>query len=1113
VKRYLLLFVAFLIGAVAGRFLWPDEESRPSLTGEIERAFAAAKAYYVNENSADCRRARLELAPLEDLFGDGVAFHLDMALIDLQEINYRVQDQDRLLPEPDYERLLRSALAHLERARAIDPASEAVAYNLARTYLKLAPHADDRDKLLAAAEELLRPLVGQDPPDPSALLLFGNLRWDRGDVEGAHAAYDRIVELGKDYVPRTLFFVGLSKAAATLRRPPLLRPDEAEELEALRERLYPEAPKVTDAKLERGRYTRFLEMREAPKTLPDPRDMNWVLVTGRSGVPKCGTPPFFIAPDLDGDCARDLVVNAEAGLRVLRNRRNASFEDMTAAAGLPTDLVLAGAAAGDMDGDGRCDLVLGSAKGLRLYLNKTDEEEPNRWRFVLYDRLPDGSAAFGGRGDEPVDCVALWDLDHDGDLDVFAGGARNRLYRTAIEQPIEGGKYFRFVEMAGELGLAEPPATDALILDVEDDQDVDLLVAGPRGNAWFENLRELRFERRDLPAGAGLDAADVDNDLQEEVRVGRAVHKWRDGTWTKLFDRPVLLDLDSDGVIDDEPFAGFEIRGNVVRALGVDLNRDDAGGGGRDLLLLTDAGLDVYLSLVESPRGWIDLRPRGLKTNELGIGTRLRLYADDLRIGATCRDGLVHFGLGRRPLADAVLLRWTNGVEQGVVAPPLTTCFDIEEREGEVGSCPFLYAFDGRRWHFVADCQSGTPLGLPVADGVYLEARTDETILVPGDRLRPVQGTLRLDLAEEFRELLYLDRVVLRAIDHPEDVRPVLNEGFRVRSYPEFGVYGLRDLRPPRAARDHRGNDVTKEVRARDGRHARVFEKIGGRFPGLAREWAIELEFGDLPESDRVLLVMDGWVEFPTASASIAASQTKTVKFMPPVLEARQSDGSWKVVDPDPGFPAGKGKAVLVDLTGEVGREDVTLRLRSTQRLHWDAFGIATAPDGPLRLHEIPLTVAEHRFRGVGERIEDPLGEAPWTYSHDDLVRFVPYDQQPAGMLTRYGDVSSLLAEIDDRYPVLAAGDVVELSFDASALPPLPEGWVRDYCFTTEGWVKDADMNQAVRETVTPLPFHAMSKYPYDETKESHPHPDFVERWFTRPARKLVDPEALFAPR
>jgi len=98
--------------------------------------------------------------------------------------------------------------------------------------------------------------------------------------------------------------------------------------------------------------------------------------------------------------------------------------------------------------------------------------------------------------------------------------------------------------------------------------------------------------------------------------------------------------------------------------------------------------------------------------------------------------------------------------------------------------------------------------------------------------------------------------------------------------------------------------------------------------------------------------------------------------------------------------------------------------------------------------------------------------------------------------------------ETDSRYPTIAAGDVVELTFDAGALPPLPEGWVRDWCVTTRGWVKDADMNQAVRETVGPLPFHGMSAYPYPDT-EKYPHAEFQAKWFTRPAREVDNEKVL----
>ncbi|MHC4956991.1 MAG: FG-GAP-like repeat-containing protein [Planctomycetota bacterium] len=1083
-RSFGLLLSAVALGGVAVLFFFKRPEP-PG--GEVGRAYSRAYAFYLNETSQDYRRARLELTPLAARLNDSVAYRLDLALIDLSEINQPVQDEDRNLGDPPtYQLLLESALGHLERARALAPDNDAVAYNLARTYQKLAPRAENDAELRAAAARLLEPLAAVEPPDPAALFLVAELKEEARDYEGARDSYRRVVDLGKDFVPETQFIVAGKRWANLINR---LTGDPAK-IKEWNER-FPETPKATRLALESGRYTKFLPLTEAPLTRPDPREMNWRSVTARSLLPEAGVGRFFIAPDLDNDCRRDMVMDAKDGLRVLRSRRSGSFEDMTAASGIEAGFRLDGAAAGDLDNDGRCDLVVAGPGGVRVYLNATDPEQRTRWKFVAGPALDDRAAA----------CVVVWDLDHDGDLDIFVGGVENRVYRAAIEI-LPDRRELRYVEIATKLGMQKPPVLDALAIDADDDHDTDLVIGNDSGTWWCENLRQLEFQTAELGPAGFLAAGDVDNDGVEELGVGRAVFKWKDKGWVKLGERDALLDLDGDGVLDVRPFDGIELRGAVTRAVGTDLNRD----GGRDLIVMTLEGLDVYMSRPDRPSAWIDFMPRGLKANEFGIGAKLQLMAGDLRIGANCRDGLVSFGLGRRTRIDAVLLRWTNGVEQGEVGPKMASCITIEEREGEVGSCPFLYTFANGSWHFIADCHSGTPLGLPYKDGAYLPPRSDETILIPGERLAPDGGVLRLDLAEEFRELFYVDKVVLRAIDHPPHVRPVLNEGFKVFTHPEFRVFGFTELTPPRRATDQKGRDITDAVSRRDLQHAVVFEEIDSRYVGLARKWTIELDFGDIDTSGKTYLVMDGWVEFPTASASIAASQTKTVMFMPPVIEAQGKDGSWKLVDKDPGFPAGKIKSVLVDLSGKL--ETGRLRVSSTQKLHWDSFFLTTGAEGPVTLTALPLASAHHGWRGVGKRIErDGL---PWTYSHDDLETFYKWDQMPMGMLTRYGDVKELLETIDDKYPVLASGDVVRLEFDAAGLPELPAGWVRDWCFTTEGWVKDADMNQAVRERVGPLPFHAMGPaYPYDESKLSHPHPEWVKEWFTRPARRLVNPEVL----
>src|SRR6185312_16095358 len=63
--------------------------------------------------------------------------------------------------------------------------------------------------------------------------------------------------------------------------------------------------------------------------------------------------------------------------------------------------------------------------------------------------------------------------------------------------------------------------------------------------------------------------------------------------------------------------------------------------------------------------------------------------------------------------------------------------------------------------------------------------------------------------------------------------------------------------------------------------------------------------------------------------------------------------------------------------------------------------------------------------------------------------------------------------------------------FNAAAQPPLPKGWVRDYFFYANGFVKDMDFYEASPLTVGTMPFHGMSSYPYPHTEH---YPDDARR-------------------
>jgi len=125
--------------------------------------------------------------------------------------------------------------------------------------------------------------------------------------------------------------------------------------------------------------------------------------------------------------------------------------------------------------------------------------------------------------------------------------------------------------------------------------------------------------------------------------------------------------------------------------------------------------------------------------------------------------------------------------------------------------------------------------------------------------------------------------------------------------------------------------------------------------------------------------------------------------------------------------------------------------------------------------------------------------EAPHLFVHDDVSTETRWADM-AGRYTRFGDVRPLLTAADDRYVIMKGGDGVRLEFDAAALPPLPEGWVRDWLFVSDGWDKDADKNTVAGQTVEPLPFHGMDDGKYGELEfpDSPEHREFVREYLTR---------------
>ena len=563
------------------------------------------------------------------------------------------------------------------------------------------------------------------------------------------------------------------------------------------------------------------------------------------------------------------------------------------------------------------------------------------------------------------------------------------------------------------------------------------MIAEPSGLRLFLNNGAQGFEERGEPAGLSAIKADV-----RGLATG---------------------DLDGDGDIN--------LVGNVYA--------------GRALVLLN------RIEQSASPPSWVSIAARGLNSNRSAFGTKLEVRSGHIQQKLEVRgaDGflsqssqVMSFGLDGASRVDRVRLLWPLGVLQAELGVEPRKQHTIEELDRKGSSCPFLWAWDGSELSFVSDIQGGSPLGLWLAPGVHNLPDPDEWFLLPDGLAKPREGAYDLRITESLEEVCYLDRVKLRVIDAPSEVHVFPNE--RLLFEPPFAPYGMhfvRELRAPQAARDGLGRDVRQELAAIDRNSAGALRAT--RFRGIAEPWTLELDFGTLrPRSprERLLLLAYGWVEFTNSTPMFAASQDK-VEVALPALDMLDSDGRVLATRSDAGAPAGLPKWMVIELDPRQLPRDgrVRLRYRTNMEVHFDyvALGIAD-PDTPHQTTDIEASGAELRFAGY-PAAWSPDGGKPVLYRYAQLKPDETWADQE-GMYTRYGDVSELLAREDDRQVVTAHGDELALRFPTEALPALPEGYARHLVLYSVGYAKDLDLHSAEPFSVGPLPYRAMTSYPYE---------------------------------
>jgi hypothetical protein len=577
-----------------------------------------------------------------------------------------------------------------------------------------------------------------------------------------------------------------------------------------------------------------------------------------------------------------------------------------------------------------------------------------------------------------------------------------------------------------------------------------------------------------------------------------------------------------EGSVQGGEAGGARSSSALVAAMGAD-------GPGELVLYDTSSGARSYP--LRAGASWIALDLQGPKdplpdkehSNRNGVGSLVEVRAGARRIileasggagGSARASSRVYSGLRGAGSADYARVLWPDGVlqmEQGLAGGRVHS---IREEERKPSSCPILFAWTGKGFEFVGDFLGVGGLGYFETPGVY--SRPDPTEFVSLPDLRPLEGSYRLEILEPLEECAYLDEVKLVVVDHPAGVTVLPQEMFAVKGPPpDLRLLALEEKVFPIRASDGEKNDVTIALLEVDRRYGNSFQP-DPRFPGLARRpHVLELEFagriGKLLESQGEsagpFLFLHGFVEYGYSTSNFAAWQAGK-EFHAPSFQVERG-GKWVTLREEWGFPAGYPRYMAVDLNGLLERSDQKLRIETNMDIRWDQAFLASARDadsaaaqGLLTITELSMDGARLDFMGFPPE-ESPDGSVPALYVHRDFRPAAPFKIFP-GAYTRYGEAGELLSAADDRFAVFGPGDGLRLTLHESRLPPLAAGRGRAFFLKARGYCKDMDLYTAHPESVEPLPFGAMSGYPYDRSPpaKGEEFPPFLEayrrKWNTR---------------
>ena len=1021
------------------------------------------------------------------------------------------------------------AISDLRKAVELNPANLRALYQLAEEVERQGDASSDEE-----FQQLMQKILTAQPANLAALLELARIAAKRGDANTLNSALAQISARSSGWPPEVqhaLAAVQSAVAASDLRaaatqttflRNVLVRvPEYRLSLSAIK------APPGDEA----APFTHFLRM-ESPVFQPAPPDTaiqftaqalpaqsgvrwNWIgaIPLASEGAPVVGeangrqvhlstgaTLPFpggqFAAPplpegitplDFNYDFKTDLALAGDGGVRLFRQDSPSSFTDVTTQTKLPKSVTSApytGSWAVDIEADGDLDIVLGSKAGVPTILRNNGDGT-----FLAIHPFAGISGLTG---------FAWADLDGDGNPDaaIIDGAGSLHVFMNERQGQFKERALPPNVQTVKAIAVADPDNDGTLdLLAVQADGSILRISDKNEGESW--DIAEIARapNPQSLVGEVRLHVADLDNNGALDLLLSPTISTPGSnpgGALVWLGDASGKFTLLSQPV---SPALIFDA---------ADLNDT----GRLDLIGLSPDGQAVEaVNRGSKNYHWQIVRPHAKQAvgdqriNPFGVGGEIEVRSGLLVQKQTITGPQLHFGLGNQTEAEVVRVIWPNGTvraEFGVKADQ-----EVVTEQRLKASCPFLFAYNGKQMEFLKDAVPwGSAIGLRINTlGSAEIAATGEWYKIGREQLVPHDGYYDIRITAELWEVYYYDYLALMAVDHPAGTEIFVDERFVIPPA-RLGITTVATPHKIARAIDDNGNDVTDIVSTLDGCALDNFGR--GQFQGVTRDHYLEIDLGDdAPKSGPLYLIAQGSIHDTESSVNVAITQGHRWRAHGLSVEVPDGHGGWVTAQDNLGFPAGRKKTILFNLTN-IFRPGTPrrVRLRTNLEIYWDAIQWAQgAPDAPLRKITLGPTLADLHYRGYSV-MHMPVGVgAPEVPDYNQLEGSKQRWRDLIGYYTRYGDVRELLNKIDDRYAIVASGDELSLRFAEQAPPPA--GWVRDFVIMGDGWIKDGDYNSTFSKTVLPLPHHSETAYTtrpgsLEEEWTYRQHPEDWQTYHTR---------------